>query len=69
MPLASLTAPRRDGSLLAKMLRIVCRAAHRPGSTAMPLTERMARDIGLGKSDLAALRHRWPSETLVHPRW
>ena len=31
------------------------------------LSDRMARDIGLGRVELERLRHRWPSETTDRP--
>ncbi|WP_300033598.1 hypothetical protein [uncultured Roseobacter sp.] len=79
MTLMHTNAPRRDPSLHAETRRITlisriaaamkrCIPARGRYDRLPPLSDHLARDIGLDAADLAASRHRFPSQTTFHPR-
>ncbi len=37
------------------------------GTALPPLTDHIARDIGLSPGEQEAMRHRWPSQSTRHP--
>ncbi|WP_298839821.1 hypothetical protein [uncultured Roseobacter sp.] len=79
MTLLHTNAPRRDPSLRAGASRValvsriitaIRRVIPARGryDALPPLSDHLARDIGLDAADLAASRHRFPSQSTFHPR-
>ena len=64
-------APRfRMGTFITFLHRLKSAfRAKNPRPTPIPNSPRLARDAGLSPQDFAALTHKWPSDTNVHPRW
>ena len=75
MAIAEENAPRRAWVGFAKIRQafraLLCRfrAQARPQPPGLKgLSDHLARDIGLTAADLEEMRHKWPSETMHHPR-
>ncbi|APX12645.1 hypothetical protein [Tateyamaria omphalii] len=67
MQLIRSNALLRALSTCAKILRSWRRSKPTDGTALPPMTDHIARDIGLTPHQRAQMSHRWPSEQNRHP--
>ena len=67
MQLTRANALLRALSTCAKFLHPRAKPKGTEGTALPPMTDHIARDIGLTPSQRAKMSHRWPSETNRHP--
>ncbi len=67
MQMARSNALLRALSTCAKFLRANRKTKTSKGTTLPPMTDHIARDIGLTPSQRAQMKHRWPSAENRHP--